>query len=83
MSFQGFRAATICALAIAAAGCASTPPSAELAADRSLCAEATAQARRGDPNWSATLNRMKSLQELQNCNQNINQYVFGSMNGGG
>ena len=51
-------------------------------ADRALCRQATEQARRGDVNWSATLGRMTSLIELQHCRDDINAYVFGSVNGG-
>jgi len=62
-------------------GCA-TPSAQSSNEDRALCRQATAQARSGDQAWPATLGRMKSLVEVQRCQDSINQFVFGSMNGG-
>ncbi|HRO58411.1 MAG TPA: hypothetical protein PK177_04475 [Burkholderiaceae bacterium] len=64
------------------AACAAPPGAQSVDADRALCREATEQARRGDVTWSAALGRMTSLIELQHCRDDINEYVFGSVNGG-
>ncbi len=63
-------------------GCATSAPK-SVSDDQALCAQATAQARRGDQAWTATIDRMSSLQAVQRCQDSINQYVFGSLNGGG
>ena len=59
-------------IAIAAAlaalyGCSSTPSRESIAADDRLCNEARMQAKRGDPAWSATLDRMQSLHKASYC----------------
>ena len=48
-------------------GCAATPTQESIAADDRLCNEARLQARRGDPAWSATLDRMQSLYKATYC----------------
>lgn len=69
-------------VALAGIGGCATPSAQSGSEDRALCQQATAQARSGDQAWPATLGRMKSLVEVQRCQDSINQFVFGSMNGG-
>jgi hypothetical protein len=69
-------------VALAGIGGCATPSAQSSSEDRALCQQAIAQARSGDQAWPATLGRMKSLIEVQRCQDRINQFVFGSMNGG-
>lgn len=79
MAGLGMVVAMVALAAIGGCAIPSTPSGSE---DQALCRQATAQARSGDQSWPATLGRMKSLIEVQRCQDNINQFVFGSMNGG-
>jgi hypothetical protein len=78
---KSLRILAVVSIIAAVSGCASMVP--PPGSDDALCQQARGERLRGDPAWSATLDRISSLQTAWYCQNYLMAWDMGDNPGGG